>query len=129
MESVFEKGGSSAAIGRAVTIVDASIEDCAAWENAKMTRERMKGHYDFGGLDRKVVKLTNHSELFYFVIDLGVKTIAPREWLIKSVWKMVDEDTMIVCYEDAKDDRFPPWRWEGLLEGKRHHIFEVRATS
>ena len=90
MKSVFEKGGSSAAIGRAVTIVDASIEDCAAWENAKMTRERMKGHYDFGGLDRKVVKLTNHSELFYFVIDLGVKTIAPREWLTKVVWKMVD---------------------------------------
>ena len=140
MESTHEEGGSSAGVGRAVTIVDASIEDCAAWEYARMTRERIKDHYDFGGLDREVVKLTNHSELFRNAIDFGVKTLAPREWLTKGVWKMVDEDTMIVCYEDAKDERFPPgagkgytrassgafWKYERLPEVKG--IPQTRVT-
>ena len=44
MESVFEKGGSTAGVGRAVTIVDASIQDCSAWEVARMTRERVRDH-------------------------------------------------------------------------------------
>ena len=130
MESTFEEGGSSAGVGRAITVVDAPLEDCVAWEGARMTRERVKDHHDFGGLDRAVVKLTNHSELFHNVIDFGVATLAPREWLTKAVWKMVDEDTMIVCMEDIKDDRFPPgarknyvrassgafWKYERLSE-------------
>ncbi|GMH72308.1 hypothetical protein TrLO_g5596 [Triparma laevis f. longispina] len=33
-------GGSTVGIGRAVTVVDATMEDCAAWEWAKMTRQR-----------------------------------------------------------------------------------------
>ena len=115
MESVFEKGGSSAVVGRAVAVIDAAIADCAAWEYARMTRERMRGHSKSGGLDRKVVKLTNHSELFHLAIDLGVKTFAPREWLTKAVWKILDEDTMIVCYEAVEDGRFPVGAGKGYM--------------
>ena len=115
MESVFEKGGSTAVVGRAVAIIDAAIADCAAYEYASVTRERMKGHQDFGGLERKAVKLTNHSNLYHVAIDLGVKTFAPREWLTKVVWKMVDEDTMIVCYEDVEDGRFPVGAGKGFV--------------
>ncbi|GMH53091.1 hypothetical protein TL16_g01370 [Triparma laevis f. inornata] len=106
MESIHEDG-SAAAIGRAVTVVDATIEDCAAWEVTRMTRENMKLHYDFGGIDRKVVKLSDHSELFHNAIDFGVRSFAPREWLAKSTWKMVDENTIIVGVEDIEDDDFP----------------------
>ena len=115
MESVFEKGGSSAVVGRAVAVIDAAIADCAAWEYASMTRERMKTHHKFGGLDRAVVKLTNHSELYHLAIDLGVKTFAPREWLTKGGWKILDEDTMIICYEDVEDDRFPVGAGKGYV--------------
>ena len=115
MESTHEEGGSTAGIGRAVTIVDASIEDCAAWELARVSRERMKDHYKWGGLGKSLLKLNNHSDLFYNVIDFGVKTLAPREWVSKVVWKMVDKDTMLVCYEDVEDDRFPPSAGKGYV--------------
>ncbi|GMH68801.1 hypothetical protein TrLO_g1825 [Triparma laevis f. longispina] len=78
MGSTYEEG-SSAVVGRAVTVVDATTEDCAAWEYAKMTRENTKLHYDFGGLGKNVVTLSNHSELYHLVIDFGVTSFAPRE--------------------------------------------------
>ncbi|GMH55451.1 hypothetical protein TL16_g01910 [Triparma laevis f. inornata] len=86
MGATFEESGSSAAIGRAITVVDATIEDCATLEYARMTRKEMKLHYDF---------------------DFGVGSFAPREWLVKCVWKMVDENTIIVGVEDIEDDSFP----------------------
>ena len=108
MESIFEEEKNSAAvIFRATTVVDASLEECAAWELAKMTRERMKGHLDFGGLDREVVKLNNHAELFLFAMDLGVRGFDSREWLTKVVWKMIDQNTMITTVEDIEHDDFP----------------------
>ena len=105
MESTFEEGGSAAGIGRAITVVDASIEDCAAWEVARMTRERMKEHYTFGGLGKSVVKLNNHSELFYSAFKFSA--LAPREFLVKDIWRKMDEDTMVVVYEDFEHDDFP----------------------
>ncbi|GMH89495.1 hypothetical protein TL16_g11475 [Triparma laevis f. inornata] len=119
MEATFEERGSTAAIGRAVTVVDATIEDCVAWEAARVTRERMRGHYREGGRGCKVVKLNDHSEIFYTAIDFGVRSFAPREWLTKIVWKMVDKNTMVVGYEDIEDDNFP------IGAGKKY----VRASS
>ncbi|GMI16129.1 hypothetical protein TrLO_g13735 [Triparma laevis f. longispina] len=80
MESTYEEG-SAAGVGRAITVVDATIEDCATLEYARMTRESMKLHYDFGGLRKKVVTLSNHSELYFLAVDFGVTSFAPREWL------------------------------------------------
>ncbi|GMI06344.1 hypothetical protein TrVE_jg7700 [Triparma verrucosa] len=62
MESTYEEGGSTVGVGRAVTIIDAPVEVCAAWEVARTARETMKAH---------------------LVYDFGV--IAPREWLTKAV--------------------------------------------
>ncbi|GMH61834.1 hypothetical protein TrLO_g9121 [Triparma laevis f. longispina] len=106
MESIY-KDGTSLAIGRAVTVVDATIEDCASWEIARVTRERNKDHYDFGGLERVVEKLNSHCDLYHVAIDLRVPGLAPREWLTKCVWKMVDKNTMIVGLEDTRDEHFP----------------------
>ncbi|GMH55111.1 hypothetical protein TrLO_g5807 [Triparma laevis f. longispina] len=118
MESIHEEG-SSAVVGKAITVVDATVEDCATWELTRMTREKMRGHYDFGGLEREVVKSNSHRSIFRVVYDLGVSGLAPRECLNQSVWKMVDENTMIVGYEDVEDDNFP------IGAGKKY----VRASS
>ena len=118
MESIYEEGSTSG-IGRAVTIVDASIEDCAAWEYVRVTRGRLRSHRKNGGLEKSVVKLNNHCDLYHNAVDFGIKTFAPREWLSKVVWKMMEEDTMIVCFEDTEHDDFP------LGAGKDY----VRASS
>ena len=108
MESIFEEEKKSAAgIGRAITVVDASLEECAAWELARMTREVIKRQIDFGCLDREIVKLNNHAELFHNVIDLGVRGFDCREWLLKGVWKMIDQNTMLTGFEDIEHGDFP----------------------
>ncbi|GMH72902.1 hypothetical protein TL16_g06036 [Triparma laevis f. inornata] len=114
MESIYEEG-SSAAVAKAITVVDATVEDCAAWEKAKLTREMMRSHHSSGGLERKVGKLNNHSELYYQAIDFGVASFAPREWLTKVVWKVVDKNTMVVGYEDVEDDNYPIGAGKGYV--------------
>lgn len=98
-------------VGRATTVIDGNIEDIMALELAKLTRKRRKERVDFGGLECNVVKLNNHSELYRIVVDISVPGLAPREFLTKMVWKMVwkkmDENNIILVYEDAKDDSFP----------------------
>ncbi|GMI09905.1 hypothetical protein TrLO_g15291 [Triparma laevis f. longispina] len=106
MESILEDGKPVMA-GRAVTIVDASIFEAAAWERSKLTRKAMKLHYDFGGLDRDLVSFNDHSYLYRTAIDLGVAGFASREWLMWGVWKMADENTLLVGGSDAEDERFP----------------------
>ena len=76
MDLIYQDG-STAAVGRAVTVVDATIETCAAWEFTKMTRERLKLHYDKGGLEREIVKLNNHSNLYFSAREFGVPGFAP----------------------------------------------------
>ncbi|GMH74562.1 hypothetical protein TL16_g06498 [Triparma laevis f. inornata] len=119
MEATVDPDGSTAGIGRAVTVVDATIEDCVAWDISRVTRERMKDHYAFGGLGRTIAKLNNHSELYHNTIDFGVRSFVPREWLTMCIWKVLDENTIIVCVEDTEDDNFP------IGAGKNY----VRATS
>ncbi|GMH95050.1 hypothetical protein TL16_g13066 [Triparma laevis f. inornata] len=100
-------GGSTVGIGRAVTVVDATMEDCAAWEWAKMTRQRVRVHYEFGGLERKAVKINEHSEMFYLAVGFGVTGLSPREYLTKNVWKVVNENIMVVGYDVVEHDDVP----------------------
>ncbi|GMH73697.1 hypothetical protein TL16_g06259 [Triparma laevis f. inornata] len=121
MEATFEEWGSSAVVGRAVTVVDATVEDCAAWEYLKMSRAQLNVHYKSGGggLDRKVVNITDHSDIYHLAMDFGVSSFAPREWLMKCVWKMLDANTMLVGIEDTEDNNFP------IGAGKKY----VRASA
>ena len=106
MDKVWEEGG-AVGIGRAVTVVDAAAEDCAAWEWAKMTRQRIKLGLEGGDLERNIVKLNDHTELYHVVIDLGVPGFQPREWLSKTVWKKQDDESLGVVYEDFEHKDFP----------------------
>lgn len=67
----------------------------------------MKEHYDEGGLERELVTLNNHSLIYHIAVDFNVPSFAPKEWLTKCVWKLVDANTMIIGYEDAEDDNYP----------------------
>ena len=88
--------GSSVTIGRGVTIVDSSITDCAAWVWAKSTRERaLRG----SGATPTLIKLTDHSELFHYVIDLVIPGFQKREWLTRAVWKTQEDGSFLVAYE------------------------------
>ncbi|GMH49720.1 hypothetical protein TrVE_jg2397 [Triparma verrucosa] len=122
-------------IGRAVTVLDASVEDCVAWELLRVTRAKMKKQLEEqGGLARTVTPINGHSHIFQNCIDLKVPSFAIREWVGLCVWKWVDEYTLVVCLEDYEDEvRFPKggagkkyirasaesyWKYEKLADSK-----------
>ena len=81
---------------RAVSTVDSSIEECAAWDTHKMSRENNKA---WTGLLRTLVYDNGHSAVFHFAKDFHLPGFAPREWVLRLLWKKLTADTVVVCYE------------------------------
>ncbi|GMI23740.1 hypothetical protein TeGR_g15203 [Tetraparma gracilis] len=91
-----------------VEIVDAPIAEVAAWELAKMSRESMKGHVAFGGLDRNLKKINDHQDIFHVVYNLSIPTFLPRQFVSRIVWKWAaDKKELTVVYDDVKHTEFP----------------------
>jgi hypothetical protein len=89
-------------------IVDAPIAEVAAWELAKMSRENQKGHVEFGGLDRDLMKIHDHQNIFHVVYDLSIPRFLPREFVTRDVWKWAaDKKELTVVVEDVKHESFP----------------------
>jgi hypothetical protein len=74
-------------IGFATAVVDASIEDCAAWELSSMSREQTKSHHERKGLGRSLTAANPHCYVYHLVVDLHLPGFQPREWVLRQVWK------------------------------------------
>ena len=81
-------------IARAITVIDASIEDCAAWDFARMTRERAQENRERGGLERKLVTVNDHSAIYYLARDFKVRT---REEQSNELIGHVYDISMSIC--------------------------------
>jgi hypothetical protein len=80
----------------------------AAWEMAKMSRENVKVHVAFGGLDRDAVKINDHQNILHTVIDLSIPGFLPRQFVSKVVWKWAaDKKELTVVADDVVYDAFP----------------------
>ncbi|GMI22558.1 hypothetical protein TeGR_g10182 [Tetraparma gracilis] len=102
------KEGSSTTIGRATTIVDATIAEVAAWELAKMSRGNLKGHVEFGGLDRDLLKINDHQSIYHVVYDLSIPKFLPRQWVGRVFWKWAaDKKELTVVGDSVEHDEFP----------------------
>ncbi|GMI42566.1 hypothetical protein TeGR_g11948 [Tetraparma gracilis] len=111
MSRAFMEGDSSV-IGRASTVVDTSIEEAAAWEMCKMSREQLKeARTDAPPLARRVLKTKVNFFTFYQVVDIGIPGFKPRDFLMYCVWQFnADRTKLTVAYDggDAEDDaNFP----------------------
>jgi len=89
-------------------IVDAPIAQVAAWELAKMSRENLKEHVAFGGLDRNLKKINHHQNIYHVVYDLSIPTFLPRQFVSRIVWKW-DEDKkeLTVALDTIEYNAFP----------------------
>jgi hypothetical protein len=80
----------------------------AAWELAKMSRESMKEHVAFGGLDRDLVKINDHLDVYNNVIDLAIPGFLPRQWVTITAWKWSeDRKELTIVDDDTEHDDFP----------------------
>ena len=87
-------------IVRASTTLDSSIEECAAWEMDKMSRKNAKGSTN---LVRTLTYDNGHSAVFHFVKDFRILGYAPREFVLRLLWKKLAADKVIVCYESIDE--------------------------
>jgi hypothetical protein len=93
-------GSSSGAIVTATTTVDASIEECAAWDLLKLSREQLNRSKS---RDILLDRTSSHHSIFHFIKDLNVVGFMPREWIFRSVWKWQDAKTLLTAYEHFPD--------------------------
>jgi len=84
-----------ASIIRASATIDSSVEECAAWEMLKNSRKNTKGSTN---LVRTLVHDNGHSAVFHLVKDLRIPGFAPREWVLRLLWKKLAADMVAVCF-------------------------------
>ncbi|GMH81209.1 hypothetical protein TL16_g08858 [Triparma laevis f. inornata] len=89
--------------GSAHTVIDGSLENVAAYEYLKMSRGQLKVWGKKGGLEKFTKRINDHSQYYVQARDLKVPGLTVREWRTKVVWKRLEEDTIVVVYEDTND--------------------------
>jgi len=94
--------GGSNGVGRAFVTVDASVEQCAAWEMAKLSR----AHSKRSSLLRRFTEVNSHNHVYHIVRDWKIPTFLPREWVTSQIWRNRGE-SIVVAYESREDDEFP----------------------
>jgi len=93
-------------VGRATCVIDASVELCAAWELAKMSRANLREYHEFDGIERGFRRLNDHS----FILQVVYKVFpgfSPREWVVGYIWRWADAKTLIIVAADAPHADFP----------------------
>ena len=102
------------AVGKAITVVDATIEECAAWEMEKTGRANTQEYYNFGGLRRDCVDVNEHHWLYHVVYDFAVPGLSPREFVCRVLWSWgggrgtaLDRDKLLCVYQTIDHPQFP----------------------
>jgi len=86
--------------GRAGVTVDASIEECAAWEMAVMSRERVRVAGSSRAFERSLTRINDHNGVFHVVMDFEIPGLKPREFIQPIIWKWGKwGDTLAVVYD------------------------------
>jgi len=92
--------GDGRMIIRASATIDSSIEECAAWDTHKLSHKNRKGSTH---LVRNLVHDNGHSVVFHLVNDFRLPGFAPREFVLRLLWKKLTANTVVVCYESIDE--------------------------
>jgi hypothetical protein len=103
----FAHHGDGNGVARGSTVVDASVDDVAAWEMCKSSRSAWKKHSAFGGLERAYNKTNDHSSIYHVVYDLKLPGLTPREWVVAQIWKWKNSSSLEVFVFSVNLGDFP----------------------
>jgi len=116
-----DSGLSSASL-RATTVIDASVEECAAYEMCKTTREQSNGQIEEGYFDLNE-KQSDHCTIMRMVLDLDVPGLSVREFLTAQTWRW-QGDNIAVTYASMKHKDYPPRKGYVRGAGQEISIYE-----
>ena len=95
--------GSSLLTGVGVTVIDANVATCLAYEFKKDSREALESRKRKRIVEAAVHKLNDHSHNYFSARDLGVRGLFNRDFRVKGVWQVFDDGTAFLAYEDTND--------------------------
>ena len=103
---LIDDGLSSRVVGRASSEVHASIEDCAAYEMSKMTRDVIKNE---NSLERDLTEVNDQQSVFHVASDVSAPGFQPREFVTLQIWHQPQEDAdkVVVVYYSVDRDNIP----------------------
>ena len=81
-----------------------------------MSRESQKGHVEFGGLERDLVKVNDHQDIFHVVYDMSIPGFLPRQWVQMIIWKWAADKRELTVVADSVEHATFPVRKEYLRE-------------
>ncbi|GMI48438.1 hypothetical protein TrCOL_g6642 [Triparma columacea] len=94
--------GASSATGFATTVVDASVEECAAYEFSKLgNREDTRNSKKQGITFLKVIKVNPHTIYYVTTRELGLPGFAPRDFRSKITWCKEDDGKLVIDVADT----------------------------
>jgi hypothetical protein len=94
--------GDANIVGEGSVIVDASLEECEAWDFLMGSRARTRDFYKSKrGVERQTVPINDHSLIQHVVYDLGLG-LSHREGFTKMIWKKLDSDHIVSVYEPCE---------------------------
>jgi hypothetical protein len=75
---------------------------------AKMSRESQKEHVASGGLDRDLVEINDHQDIYHIVFDLSIPGFLPRQFVSRVIWKWAaDKKELTVVADSVGHTDFP----------------------
>jgi len=96
--------GSSSVVVRGSFSADASVQECAAWEMIKMSREQVR--HDAAS-KCSVVSISDHNIVFHVVKPVPIPGFRAREFLLERVWKRQGDKVALVV-DGTEHAEFPP---------------------
>ena len=105
MDGFHEAGANG--IPRATTVIDADIEQCAAWDYHFMARDFIKIFYEGGGFENSMIEHNGHSSTGRLVIDLKIPGISRREFVTQIVWKKMNKSVLLVVIDSYAPIEYP----------------------
>jgi hypothetical protein len=116
--------GESSGTGVATTVVDASVEECAAYEITSLnSRNEMKKAKMNGITTMKVVNVNPHTLYYITTRNIGIPGFAPRDGRSKTTWFNQNDGKVIIDVADTDElqEDFPV-KARNVL-GKAHTVW------
>jgi hypothetical protein len=107
VEMFWSNEGAHAGVGKAITVIDASPEECASWAVSLMSRESLRVHAGKRGLERSLIAVNSHNNLYHVVYQGGFVGVQPREWVQTQIWKKDGEDRLEIFSDSIEHADFP----------------------
>ena len=93
-----------------------------------MSRENMKEHAEFGGLDRDLLEINHHQNIYHVVYDLSIPRFLPRQFVSRIVWKWAADKQELTVVADSVEHTDFPERKE-YLRASRTALYQYKQEA